>query len=76
MAISFDHTKNQWINIENQTRVCLMDPDTCGEAGGSVAFWINVMASSGTVYLISTITDLDGGQQSTGFAVAVSSHAA
>ena len=40
--MSLDHTKSQWVDLGDGGEACIIQPDTCGAAGGAVAFWARV----------------------------------
>ena len=40
-ALSLDHTRRQWVNL-GILQACIISPETCGEAGGAIAFWIKI----------------------------------
>ena len=41
-AISFVYTRKQWLNLGILDEACIARPETCGAAGGSVAFWVRI----------------------------------
>ena len=43
--MSFVHTRRQWVDLGILEEVCIAHPETCGAAGGSVAFWIRINQS-------------------------------
>ena len=42
MGIKLDSARRQWIDLGRPKDVCLAQPDTCEEKGGSLAFWVKV----------------------------------
>ena len=42
-AWSFNHTNNQWVDLGIHTEACMAQSDTCGEAGGAISLWVNVI---------------------------------
>ena len=45
-AISLDHEKKQWIDLGIHTSLCMTRTETCGAAGGAVAFWFRLSDKS------------------------------
>ena len=41
-AISFDHTKKQWAHLGFVREACIVRPNTCGAAGGTLTFWMRL----------------------------------
>ena len=41
-AIFVDRTKRKWVDLGILEHVCIARPETCGSAGGAVAFWMKV----------------------------------
>ena len=39
-AISLYHARKQWVDLEILKEACITNPETCGAAAGSVAFWM------------------------------------
>ena len=61
-----DHRQKQWINLGEHADVCLTRPDTCGDNGGAVSYWMNVL-ERGRFYHCGLITTRASG--SDGFEV-------
>ena len=60
-----NRTKRQWIDLGVHTEACITHPETCGAAGGSVAFWMRVIDyDSGCWGIISST-----GSRTTGFRI-------
>ena len=41
-AILLNHTRKQWVDLGIHTEACITRPETCGEAGAAVAFWMRI----------------------------------
>ena len=41
-AISFVQTRKQWLDLGILDEACIAHPETCGAAGGAVAFWVRI----------------------------------
>ena len=42
-ALSTNRTKKQWVDLGIHTEVCMTRPETCGEAGGAISMWVNII---------------------------------
>ena len=55
----------QWIDLGNHNEACMVDPETCGAAGGAISIWTRVLKSFYFGGLLTT-NDLVGSHVSTG----------
>ena len=56
-ALSVDRTKKQWIDLGIHTEACMTRPETCGEAGGAISLWVNLIdCPSAVCGIVSTVT--------------------
>ena len=46
-ALTLDGTMSQWADLGIHTEVCMTRPETCGEAGGAISMWVNVIGCQG-----------------------------
>ena len=42
LAVGKDYTADQWIDLGTHTDACMIQPETCGAAGGEISFWLKV----------------------------------
>ena len=42
-ALALDRTRSQWVDLGIHTEACMTQPETCGEAGGSISLWVKVI---------------------------------
>ena len=42
-AVSLDHIRRQWIDLGLHSEACMTRPETCGEAGGAISAWVNLV---------------------------------
>ena len=57
-ALALDHMKRQWVDLGIHTEACMTRPETCGEAGGAISLWINVIECEDAAF-ISTLAFTD-----------------
>ena len=52
--MSLNGSKVQWIDLGVHFEVCMVDPETCGAAGGAVSMWLKLSRAYGGI--MSTLT--------------------
>ena len=57
-GLSFNETKNRWVDLGFHTEACITKPDTCTN-GGAVAFWLKVTNGTREKGIISTRSKTD-----------------
>ena len=54
-ALKTDRARSQWIDLGDLSAACITRPDTCGQEGAAVSFWLNLIECKEGGGVISTI---------------------
>ena len=58
----------QWIDLGVHYEACIVDPPTCGDAGGAISIWLRVLSDQIDGGLLTTINK-NGTDTSTGIQI-------
>ena len=54
LAVAIDYTADQWIDLGTHTYGCMIQPETCGAAGGAISVWLKVIACPRTARILTS----------------------